>query len=124
MNTRLIASGFLAISLALAGCATSGSTSPKATASATATATAPSAAATGAAATPTVRSEFPGFKLVVRRGEEFYCQTRSPTGSRARLVEICYTRDEMQKMADNKTDFFKQAGEGSSHDTLRLDSPN
>jgi hypothetical protein len=121
MNTRLIASGFLAVSFALAGCATPGS-APKA--AAPAAANAPAVAATGVAATPMVRPEFPGFKFVVRKGEELYCQTRSPTGSRARLVEICYTRDEMQKMADNKTDFFKQANEGSSHDTLRMDSPN
>jgi hypothetical protein len=121
MNPRLIASGFLVVGLLLAGCATPAS-APRA--AAPAAATAPSAAATGVAATPTVRPEFPGFKLVVRKGQELYCQTRSPTGSRARLVEMCYTRDEMQKMADNKTDFFKQAIEGSSHDTLRMDSPN
>jgi hypothetical protein len=52
-----------------------------------------------------------------------YCQKRSPTGSRARVVEACYTRDQMRKMADNNEDFFKQAGANGSHDSLRTDSP-
>jgi hypothetical protein len=69
------------------------------------------------------RPEFPGFVLTVRKGEELYCQKRNPTGSRARVVEACYTRDQMLKMAANADDFFKQAGANGSHDSLRTDSP-
>jgi hypothetical protein len=76
-----------------------------------------------ATAVPTVRPEFPGFTLVIRKGEELYCQKRSPTGSRARVVESCYTRDQMRRMAENSDEYFKQAGSASSHDSLRMDSP-
>lgn len=76
-----------------------------------------------AAAAATGRPEFPGFVLTVRRGEELYCQKRNPTGSRARVVEACYTRDQMLKMAANSDDYFKQAGANGSHDSLRTDSP-
>lgn len=76
-----------------------------------------------AASALNARPEFPGFKLVVRKGEEYYCQTRNPTGSRARVVEACYTREQMRKMAANNEDFFKQAGANGSHDALRTDSP-
>ena len=84
---------------------------------------APPSAQETAAAALSARPEFPGFNLVVRRGEELYCQKRNPTGSRARVVEACYTRDQMRKMAENNEDFFKQAGANGSHDSLRTDSP-
>jgi hypothetical protein len=76
-----------------------------------------------ATAALSARPEFPGFTLVVRKGEELYCQKRNPTGSRARVVEACYTRDQMRNMAANNEDFFKQAGASGSHDSLRTDSP-
>lgn len=111
----------LALGLALASCAT-----PQApTAAAPPAATPPTAAQTAAlaSAAASARPEFPGFTLTVRQGNELYCQKRSPTGSRARVVETCYTRDQMQKMAENNADFFRQAEANGSHDTLRTDSP-
>lgn len=69
------------------------------------------------------RAEYPGFTHVVRQGTEYFCQVRSPTGSRARIGEQCFRRDEMQAMEENNRDFFKDAGGGSSHDSLRMDSP-
>jgi hypothetical protein len=105
--------------LLLASCATAPTSAPPASTSA-------QAATAGAAATATPRgaAEFPGFRLTVRQGEQVYCQTRSPTGSRARVVETCYTREAMLKMAEDKDDFFKQIGAGGANDTLRTDSPN
>lgn len=116
-----IASGealvLLMVSALLCACATTPVAKPAAPAS-----TAPQTAALAAAAA-NGRPEFPGFTLTVRRGEELYCQKRNPTGSRARVVEACYTRDQMVKMADNNADFFKQASDNGSHDSLRTDSP-
>lgn len=85
----------------------------------------PSPAQTAALATAARggRPEFPGFTLTIRKGAELYCQKRNPTGSRARVVEACYTRDEMLKMAENNDEFFKQVGANGSHDSLRTDSP-
>jgi hypothetical protein len=111
-----IISGLLAISLGLASCA-SAPTQPPAPAAAQ-----PAPAATGTTAS-TARPEFPGFALVIRKGEELYCQKRNPTGSRARVIEACYTRDQMLKMAANNDDFFKQAAANGSHDILRTDTP-
>lgn len=59
----------------------------------------------------------------MRKDTEYFCQSRNPTGSRARLGEQCFTRDEMKQMEENSRDFFKDAGGGSSHDSLRTDSP-
>jgi hypothetical protein len=109
-----LASTFACVTL-LAACATAPSSpSPPPTAAQTAAL---------AAAAQSGRPEFPGFVLTVRKGEELYCQKRNPTGSRARVVEACYTRDQMLKMAANADDFFKQAGANGSHDSLRTDSP-
>lgn len=69
------------------------------------------------------RPEFPGFRRVVRNDTEYFCQSRSPTGSRARVGEQCFTRDELKQMEENSRDMFKDAGGGSSHDSLRMDSP-
>lgn len=110
-----IVSALLAINLGLAACATSTPTQTPAPAQ-------PAPAAAGTAAS-TARPEFPGFAMVIRKGEELYCQKRNPTGSRARVVEACYTRDQMLKMAANNEDFFKQAAANGSHDSLRTDSP-
>lgn len=113
-NPSALAAG-LAAGLLLAACAT---TPPPATPPSS-----PSQTAALAAAASSGRPEFPGFTMVVRRGEELYCQKRNPTGSRARVIEACYTRDQMVKMAENNDEFFRQAGANSSHDSLRTDSP-
>jgi hypothetical protein len=110
-----LASGLLGIGLVLASCATTPSPTPAPPT--------PAQTAALAAAAASGRPEFPGFVLTVRRGEELYCQKRNPTGSRARVVEACYTRDQMLKMAANSDDYFKQAGANGSHDSLRTDSP-
>jgi hypothetical protein len=110
-----LASGFPGIALVLASCATTPSPTPAPST--------PAQTAALAAAASAGRPEFPGFVLTVRKGEELYCQKRNPTGSRARVVEACYTRDQMLKMAANSDDFFKQAGANGSHDSLRTDSP-
>lgn len=112
-----IVSGLLAINLGLASCAT---TAPSQTPAPAQTQPAPASTSTAAS---TARPEFPGFALVIRKGEELYCQKRNPTGSRARVVEACYTRDQMVKMAANNDDFFKQAASNGSHDILRTDTP-
>lgn len=105
----------LAMGLMVSSCATTPSPAPAPPT--------PAQTASLAAAAASGRPEFPGFTLTVRRGEELYCQKRNPTGSRARVVEACYTRDQMLKMAQNNDEFFKQAGANGSHDSLRTDSP-
>lgn len=110
-----IATGPL-VGLWLAACATTEASRPGVT-------TPASTPAASLAAAPTARPEFPGFTMVIRKGEELYCQKRNPTGSRARVVEACYTRDQMRKMAESSDEYFKQAGAASSHDSLRMDSP-
>ena len=114
-NPSGIAFGLLAISLALASCA---ATEPART-----PAPAPATVQATAAAASAAKPEFPGFTLTVRKGEELYCQKRNPTGSRARVIEACFTRDQMLKMAQNNEEYFKQAGAQGSHDSLALDSP-
>jgi hypothetical protein len=39
------------------------------------------------------------------------------------MGEQCFTRDELRQMEENNRDFWKDAGGGSSHDSLRTDSP-
>jgi hypothetical protein len=113
-NPSGLALGILGVSLTLVSCA---STAPPAAAAR------PDPVQAVATGTATARPEFPGFSLVIRRGEELYCQKRSPTGSRARVVETCFTREQMVKMTDNNSDFFKQLESSGSHDSLRTDSP-
>lgn len=104
-----------AVCLGLAACAATGPV------------TAPTASrAPEAAKSPTAqraRPEFPGFRHVVRNNTDYFCQSRSPTGSRARMGERCFTRDEMKAMEENNEELFKNAAGGSSHDSLKMDSP-
>lgn len=69
------------------------------------------------------RSEFPGFRRVVRNEVEYFCQTSTPTGSRTRRGDQCFTRAELKRMEENNADLFKDAAGGSSHDSLKTDSP-
>lgn len=117
--TSGLALGLLSVNLLLAACAT---TAP-APAAAPAAPPTPAQQAAVAAVAAKAGPEFPGFALTVRKGEELYCQKRNPTGSRARMVEMCYTRDQMLKMAENNAEFWKQAEASGSHDSLRIDSP-
>jgi hypothetical protein len=70
-----------------------------------------------------VKPEFPGFRRVVRNNSESFCQTATPTGSRTRRGEQCYTRDELKRMEQTNRDLFKDAAGGSSNDSLKMDSP-
>jgi hypothetical protein len=103
--------GIVAASLMLAACVSSGPASP------------PAPARRPNAVDPKPRAEFPGFRRVLRKDTEYFCQSRTPTGSRTRTGEQCFTRDEMMQMEENSRDFFKDAGGGSSHDTMKMDSP-
>ena len=120
----------------LAALAACGATTPTtATAPRTAqTAVPPTAAAKPAAATasavdataaPASQSPTPsGFKRVVRDGEEYFCQTRGSTGSRARAVEICMTRDQLKQQEEANEQYRKDAQSSGSQTQLILDSPN
>jgi hypothetical protein len=124
-NSSGIAPAILVVSLALGACATEPAATPAAPAAPASTAVAATSVAQPAAqAASAVRPEFPGFILVVRKGEELYCQKRNMTGSRARVVEVCHTREEMRHMAENNDEYFKQAGNTGAYDTLRTDSAN
>ena len=114
-NCATMTVGFLLVGLGLASCADTGShTTPT-----------PSTAQVVAPAKPgqKARAEFPGFRRIVRNEKEYFCQSRSPTGSRARTGEQCFTREELKQMEENNRDFFKDAGGGSSHDSLKMDAP-
>jgi hypothetical protein len=80
--------------------------------------------ATTANASLAQSQNIPGFRRVVRNGEVLFCQTRSPTGSRARTTEVCMTRADIKKMEANNEDYWRNAASGSSHSTLKTDSPN
>jgi hypothetical protein len=108
----------LALTLMLAACASA----PAPTATAPVKAAQPVAAIAGQAAES--RPDFPGFKRVVRDGVDYFCQTRAVTGSRARAVEVCRTRDEMLTMEKNSAELMRDAASGGSHSTIALDSPN
>jgi len=69
------------------------------------------------------RPEFPGFRRVVRNEVEYFCQTSMPTGSRTRRGDQCFTRAELKRMEESNADLFKDAAGGSSHDSLKTDSP-
>jgi hypothetical protein len=69
------------------------------------------------------KPEFPGFRRVVRDNKESFCQTATPTGSRTRRGEQCFTRDELKRMEQNNRDMFKDAAGGSSNDSLKMDAP-
>lgn len=115
LNQAGWAIALLAIGLGLASCADTGPSAPQATARAP--------VAAKPASGQKVRPDFPGFRRVVRQDTEYFCQVRTPTGSRARTGEQCFRRDEMEAMEANNREFFKDAGGGSSHDSLKMDSP-
>ena len=69
------------------------------------------------------KPEFPGFRRVVRNNSDYFCQTATPTGSRTRRGEQCYTRDELKRMEQTNRDLFKDAAGGSSNDSLKMDAP-
>ena len=79
------------------------------------------AAAPVAASAKQGRPEFPGFRRVVRNDTEYFCQASTPTGSRTRRGDQCFTRDELKRMEETNRDVFKDAAGGSSHDTLKMD---
>lgn len=106
----------LALSLLLPACATQ----PPSTATA-APAAKPAPRAAPAVTGTRGRPEFPGFRRVVRNDTEYFCQASTPTGSRTRRGDQCYTRDELKRMEETNRDVFKDAAGGSSHDTLKMD---
>lgn len=115
-NTPCIA---IAIALAamLVACST---TAPVATPSAEA----PTAQVAAAAGKPARQEpDPPGFRRVVRDGEEYFCQTRNVTGSRARSAEVCMTRDEIRRMEEINEQYRKNAQNAGSQSTMPLDSP-
>jgi invasion protein IalB len=64
-----------------------------------------------------------GFRRVVRDGEEYFCQTRGTTGSRARSAEVCMTRDEIRVMEADHEKLRRDAANAASRSTFTLDSP-
>ena len=108
----------LALSLLLPACATQ----PPSTATA-APAAKPAPRAAPAVTGTRGRPEFPGFRRVVRNDTEYFCQASTPTGSRTRRGDQCYTRDELKRMEEINRDVFKGAASGSSNDTLKMDAP-
>jgi hypothetical protein len=106
----------VALTAALAACATTTHvTSPPAEVSA------------GRAASTTTAAQLEptpaGFRRVVRDGEEYFCQTRAVTGSRARAVEVCMTRDEIRRMEEINEEYRRNAANAGSQSTMKLDSP-
>ncbi len=75
------------------------------------------------ATTPKARADFPGYVRTQRLSETVYCQKRNPTGSRARVAELCYTAEQMRLMEENNKEYWKQAGTSSSHDTFKMAPP-
>jgi invasion protein IalB len=65
----------------------------------------------------------PGFRRVIRDGEEYFCQTRGTTGSRARSAEVCMTRDEIRSMEEDHDRLRRDAANAASRSTFTLDSP-
>jgi hypothetical protein len=106
--------GWLLASLVMGGCASPGpATAPAARSSTVAP----------PATTPKARADFPGYVRTQRQGETVYCQKRNPTGSRARVAELCYTAEQMRLMEENNKEYWKQAGTSSSHDTFKMAPP-
>ena len=126
MNIRNTRNAVIAVVLAalLAGCAAAPPAAPQAAAPGAGLAnTTPPAAPT--AATPTREPpDPPGFRRMVREGAVYFCQSRAATGSRARVVETCYTREEIERRQKNSDTFMKEMQEAGSHGTLATDSPN
>ncbi len=119
MNKRSTAGTAIAVALGwlLAACAT---TAPVASPPADALpAQAPVAATVSGQQQPTP----PGFRRVVRDGEEYFCQTRGTTGSRARSAEVCMTRDEIRTMEEDHEKLRRDAANAASRSTFTLDSP-
>jgi predicted small lipoprotein YifL len=107
----------VALTAALAACAT---TTPVASPPAEV-----SAGQAAAATTTAVQLEPTpaGFRRVVRDGEEYFFQTRAVTGSRARAVEVCMTRDEIRRMEEINEEYRRNAANAGSQSTMKLDSP-
>jgi hypothetical protein len=112
------------VSAVLAACsAATPVTSPPASPAVVPATAAPQAPAAAAPTSLAQAQNIPGFRRVVRNGEELFCQTRTPTGSRARTTEVCMTRADIKRMEDNNEDYWRNAASGSSHSTLKMDSP-
>jgi len=116
-KNRLGVSIAVALAAALAACAATPPASPP-----PATAVTTQLPATAALPAQPERT-FPGFERVVRNGVEYFCQTRTVTGSRARSAEICRTRDGMREMEEANEKFRREADVSASQSTMKLDSP-
>jgi uncharacterized protein YfaQ (DUF2300 family) len=121
----------LVLALAACGAATPVTTpaeAPKVQVPAVTPPAAPASAVTEAAVAAAIldakRPDPPGFRRTVREGEVYFCQSRAATGSRARVVETCYTREEIERRQKNSDNFMKEMSEAGSHGTLATDSPN
>jgi hypothetical protein len=112
--------GLLLASLVLVGCATQ---TPVAAPDARNKASSAPASTASSATTPKARADFPGYVRTQRLNETVYCQKRNPTGSRARVAELCYTAEQMRLMEENNREYWKQAGVTSSHDTFKMSPP-
>jgi len=115
-NRLIGAASLLAATLFVSGCAGTSTATPSA-------APAKPVAVRAAGNVAKAKPEFPGFRRVVRNNSESFCQTATPTGSRTRRGEQCYTRDELKRMEQTNRDLFKDAAGGSSSDSLKMDSP-
>jgi hypothetical protein len=106
---------------ALTACASAPSALPPSTAPQIA---ASSAKGADVAALPSdARPGPPGFKRTVRNGEEYFCQSRKLTGSRARTTEVCFTRDDLLRMEQINEEYRKNAMTNGSQSTIQMDSP-
>jgi len=122
MNTVIGSVSLCVATLLLSACATSGSGS--ATASKAAAAPAASGASTGAAAASTSNaSKIPSSYTVVQKdGKELYCRKEKATGSRARTVDVCLTKAQLDAQATGVNSLLQhiqdsQAGQSTGGDS-------
>jgi len=91
----------LAVAAALAACA--GNAPVKSPEPVAVNASAPATAAASAPATGEA-GKMPGYRRVVRNGEEYFCKREGVTGSRVASTEVCLTQAEMQTIRERSQD--------------------
>lgn len=55
----------------------------------------------GGCASEKVKSGEPGYRTVVRDGQEYFCRTEAVTGSRVSVREVCLTRRQMEQAQED-----------------------
>lgn len=82
-----------------------------------------SAGAPAAAPELVTIDKVPGYRRVVRDGQEYFCKSVRVTGQRARATEICLTRDEIDRLQEINDRYVRDLQQPRQNSSADLSQP-